>query len=136
MATKPQAQPDQLIQLGRHRLLCGDVTDPEQVARLMDGLQAQLVGADPPCAMAKERDGAANDNVWRGAGYVLNKLVLHHPQVRFTLMRDHSSPPIRSRMASHALYAFLNGSGDGRRRTSQCPLNLEDASPWSSLTRW
>ena len=63
MATKPQAQPDQLIQLGRHRLLCGDATDPEQVVRLMDGVQAQLVADDPPCGMAKECDGSANNNL-------------------------------------------------------------------------
>ena len=64
-AAAPQTQPDQLIQLdlGRHQLLCGDATDPEQVARLMDGVQAQLAAADPPCGMAKERDRAANDNL-------------------------------------------------------------------------
>ncbi|TGH19201.1 MAG: hypothetical protein ERJ68_08515 [Aphanocapsa feldmannii 277cI] len=45
--------------------------------------------------------------------------------MEFILMRDHSSPPIKSETAKHALQAFLNGSGDGRCRTRQCPLDLE-----------
>ena len=38
----------QLWQIGRHRLLCGDSTNAEDVARLMDGARATLVFADPP----------------------------------------------------------------------------------------
>lgn len=34
--------------LGRHRLLCGDATKPEDVERLMDGKKANLVLTDPP----------------------------------------------------------------------------------------
>jgi len=37
-----------LYQLGRHRLLCGDSTKQEDVARLMDGKQADMVFTDPP----------------------------------------------------------------------------------------
>ena len=32
----------------RHRLVCGDCTDPQVVARVMDGEKAQLVVTDPP----------------------------------------------------------------------------------------
>lgn len=37
-----------LFQLGRHRLLCGDSTSGEAVARLMGTAKARLVFADPP----------------------------------------------------------------------------------------
>lgn len=34
--------------VGRHRLMCGDATSPENVAALMDGKKANLVLTDPP----------------------------------------------------------------------------------------
>src|SRR3990167_3402228 len=35
-------------QLGQHRVLCGDSTQPEAVLRLMDGKKADMVFTDPP----------------------------------------------------------------------------------------
>lgn len=37
-----------VYELGRHRLVCGDSTDPTMVARLMDGRKADMVFTDPP----------------------------------------------------------------------------------------
>jgi len=37
-----------VFQLGDHRLMCGDATDEEDVDRLMDGEQADMVFTDPP----------------------------------------------------------------------------------------
>lgn len=41
-------QRGQIWQLGEHRLMCGDSTSKEDVAKLMDGQKADMVFTDPP----------------------------------------------------------------------------------------
>lgn len=41
-------KPGELIELGRHRLLCGDSAKSEDLRRLLDGASADLVFTDPP----------------------------------------------------------------------------------------
>lgn len=49
--------------VGRHRLMCGDATNAEDVATLMDGKQANLVLTDPPYNVAFESsDGLSIKN--------------------------------------------------------------------------
>jgi len=61
----PVTQPGDLWLLGDHRVLCGDSTKADDVARLMDGAKASMVHADPPYGMGKEKDGVLNDNLYR-----------------------------------------------------------------------
>ncbi len=46
-----------LYELGRHRLMCGDSTNSDDVARLMDGKKADMVFTDPPYGIDFIRGG-------------------------------------------------------------------------------
>jgi len=56
----PVTRPGDLWQLGSHRLLCGDATDPAAVEQLLDGVVPHLMVSDPPY-------GVAYDPAWRNA---------------------------------------------------------------------
>ena len=44
----PYVQRGEVYQLGRHRMMCGDSTSAEDVARLLDGAKPNLMVTDPP----------------------------------------------------------------------------------------
>ena len=48
-------------QLGRHRLMCGDSTSKDDVAKLMDGAKADMVFTDPPYNIASDSKNFAAD---------------------------------------------------------------------------
>lgn len=45
---EPTAKPGDVYQLGQHRLMCGDSTDPDAVDKLLDGAEIDLLMTDPP----------------------------------------------------------------------------------------
>lgn len=58
---EPRSRIGDIYQLGNHRLMCGDSTDPDMVAALMDGAKADLMVTDPPynIGLGGEESGAA-----------------------------------------------------------------------------
>lgn len=45
---EPKSKLGEIYKLGKHRLMCGDSTDPEQVQKLFDGVQPFCIVTDPP----------------------------------------------------------------------------------------
>ena len=57
---EPDSQPGEMYELGNSILLCGDSTNPEDVARLMGGEKADMVFTDPPYGV--DYKGINNDS--------------------------------------------------------------------------
>ena len=65
-AIEPWFKLGDIIQLGRHKIACGDSTIEENVKKLLGDRAAVLCHADPPYGMGKESDGVLNDNLYAG----------------------------------------------------------------------
>ena len=87
-------QKGDLFKLGKHRLLCGDATDPLDYLRLMDGKTASMVFTDPPYNIdyqggmqsegkQKKRRKIANDHMTGGEFLSFLRLVMKN-LVEFT----------------------------------------------------
>ena len=53
----PRSVPGEIYQLGPHRLICGDSTDPATLDKLLEGQKAAMAWTDPPYNVAYEAKG-------------------------------------------------------------------------------
>ena len=49
---EPKSKLGDIYRLGRHTLMCGDSTDPDQIKKIMGGVRADMVCTDPPYNVA------------------------------------------------------------------------------------
>ena len=71
----PVTRKGNLWVLGKHRIVCGDSTDPKTVERLLDGAEPDLMVTDPPYGVSYDsvvavqgRDQLASDGAYRQVG--------------------------------------------------------------------
>jgi DNA modification methylase len=60
---EPKAKLGDIYQLGSHRLICGDSTDPAVIDRLMDGVKADMLFTSPPYSDMREYNGGKDLSV-------------------------------------------------------------------------
>lgn len=91
----------QLWQLGEHRLLCGDSTKAEDVARVMGGDQATLVVTDPPYGVSYADKNAFLNAVDKGNS------------VQTAIANDHLSKEATQELWRAAFAAMASAMGKG-----------------------
>lgn len=114
LKTDPKVKRGEIYQLGNHRLMCGDSLLAEDVDKLMDGKEADLLLTDPPYNVALGMGGSfdeARKRHRRTDGLVIANDKMEDDQFRdfltvaFTNGKDH----LRAGGAFYIWYASTNG---------------------------
>jgi len=104
-------EPGQLWRLGTHQLLCGDATQPEDIARVMGGEPFALLVADPPYGVAYA-DKNAFLNACAKGNRIQKPIVADHgtPEAMFDLWRR-AFTALRAHAAPGASYYVTGPQG-------------------------
>ena len=87
----------QLWQLGEHRIVCGDCTDADVVARVMWGEKAQAVVSDPPFFVRDDKwDTFENEDEFVKFTSTWIWLGMNNADVVVSFMADHNVPLLRT----------------------------------------
>lgn len=60
--TEPKTKLGDIIRLGKHKILCGDSTDPKNLARLLGDERASMIYSDPVYNISIDYDGGIGGN--------------------------------------------------------------------------
>ncbi len=75
-----------IYQLGEHRVMCGDILNPQDLAKLMIGKKAQMAFTSPPNIGAKDYESNGIDKWKENLSKGINNLSKHTQVVCFSLL--------------------------------------------------
>jgi len=108
-----------LIEIGPHRLLCGDSTDSDQVAKLMNGEKADMVFTDPPFPNNSEIMHDMINNI-EGA---FNNSRIYCNGLMIWFWDNLQFPPFAEMVTSKHIWHKTNGWQAGHFETMYCYHN-------------
>ena len=108
-----------LIEIGNHRLLCGDSTDLDQVAKLMDGKKADMVFTDPPFPNNSE---IMHDMI-KNIDIAFNNSRLFCDKLMVWFWDNLQFPPFSEQVTSKHIWHKTNGWQSGHFETMYCYHN-------------
>lgn len=71
----PVTDPGDLIELGRHRLICGDSTNPDHVSKVMDEIKPLLMVTDPPYGVEYSPEWRKEAGLMKNDGFAKGKVL-------------------------------------------------------------